>query len=364
MTSATLSENQTSRVVQRIPIIDCDLHAELNSLQDLFPYLSARWQRHIELFGAPKYGGGFYPRYFDHRAEARPPSGRKSGSDASFTSSDHLDRHNVVFGILNTLSEVNSLTNHDLDSALATAINEWLTEEWLDRDARMRATMSIPCEDPARAVEEIAMRAGDKRFVQVQFSGRPHEPMGRRKYWPIYEACAEHGLVVMSHAFGAAGNPISGAGWPSYYIEDHIGPAVAIQANVTSMVLEGVFEHFPSLKLISVENTFGWAPSLAWRMDNAWKILKEEVPHLKRLPSEYLAEHVYLATQPIEEPPHRRWFDQLFEHYPAYRERLVFSTDYPHWDADSPTSALSYIRSEELKHRIFNENARELYNLT
>ncbi len=36
---------------------------------------------------------------------------------------------------------------------------------------------------------EIERRAADRRFVQVQFTGRPREPMGRRKYWPIYEAC-------------------------------------------------------------------------------------------------------------------------------------------------------------------------------
>ena len=79
--------------------------------------------------------------------------------------------------------------------------------------------------------------ANDRRFVQVQFSGRPHEPMGRRKYWPIYEACVEQGLAVMSHAFGSYGQPITGTGWPSFYVDDHVGPAQAIQANVISMRL-------------------------------------------------------------------------------------------------------------------------------
>jgi len=51
--------------------------------------------------------------------------------------------------------------------------------------------------------------------------------MGRRKYWPIYEAAEKHGLKIMSHAFGSYGNPITGAGWPSFYLEDHVGPAQA-----------------------------------------------------------------------------------------------------------------------------------------
>jgi uncharacterized protein len=186
---------------QQVPIVDCDLHAELDSLRDLLPYLAQRWHRHIEMFGTqragqsrmalPRYSGSAMPRYFDHRASAFPPSGRKAGSEARFTGTDHLDRHNVVYGILNTLSEVNSITNLELDAALATALNDWLTSQWLDVDPRLRATMSISCENPPEAVREIRRRAGDRRFVQVQFSGRPHEPMGRRKYWPIYEACAE-----------------------------------------------------------------------------------------------------------------------------------------------------------------------------
>jgi uncharacterized protein len=108
---------------------------------------------------------------------------------------------------------------------LATAVNDWQVAEWLDKEPRLRASMIIPFEDPPRAVAEIDRRAGDGRFVQVQFTGRPHEPMGRRKDWPIYEACSGYGLHVASHAFGSAGNPITGAGHPSYYIEEHIRSA-------------------------------------------------------------------------------------------------------------------------------------------
>ncbi len=112
--------------------------------------------------------------------------------------------------------------------------------------------------------------------------GRAQEPMGRRKYWPIYEACAETGVHVASHAFGAYGHPITGAGHASFYIEDHTSPPQAMQANITSLVVEGVFDRFPGLKLVSVENGFGWMPSLLWRLDASWTMLRAEVPHLER----------------------------------------------------------------------------------
>ena len=62
------------------------------------------------------------------------------------------------------------------------------------------------------------------------------------------------------------------------------------------------FERFRSLKLVSVENGFAWLPSLTWRLDSAWHLLKAEVPHLKRPPSEYMRTNLWFATQPVEEP--------------------------------------------------------------
>ena len=56
-------------------------------------------------------------------------------------------------------------------------------------------------------------------------------------------------------------------------------PSQAVQANVTSLVMEGVFDRF-GVKFVSVENAFGWVPSLMWRLDAAWKLLGSEVPHL------------------------------------------------------------------------------------
>jgi len=345
-------------------IIDCDVHNELDSEKDLYPYLSQRWRDHIDAYGIRNYTGGYYPRFMDHRADACPPSGRRAGSEVEFARENFLNRYNVAYAILNPLTPVGKHPNLDLDVALATAVNDWQVAEWLDREPRLRASIIIPFEDPPRAVDEITRRASDRRFVQAMFTGRPHEPMGRRKYWPIYEACSNAGLHVASHAFGSAGNPITGAGPASYYIEEHIGPPQAMQANITSMVVEGVFERFPTLNLVSIENGFGWVPALMWRLDSAWKLLRSEVPHLKRLPSEYIREHLYLSTQPMEEPPRSkpRYFEQLLEFYGS-TDRLMFASDYPHWDGDSPEHAVPAFLPEDVKQRIFSDNARALYRL-
>lgn len=344
-------------------IIDCDLHNALNSVRDLFPYLPMRWQAFLETIGAREYTGGFYPRHVVYREDARPPSGGMPGSDPAFVCSDHLDRYNVRYAVLNPLTAVGALPNQELDAALATAVNDWQVAEWLDADPRFRASALIPFDDSTAAVQEIRKRASDRRFVQVLFTGRPREPMGRRRYWPIYEACAETGLHIASHAFGAAGEPITGSGPASYYIEDHIGPPQAIQANITSLVVEGVFQRYPKLKLVSVENGFGWLPSLAWRLDSAWRLLSEEVPTLERSPSEYIRDHVFVSTQPVEEPPSPVHLKQLLSHYDAFSDRLLFSSDYPHWDADTPAAAVPTFMPDDVREKIFFRNAQQLYGL-
>jgi uncharacterized protein len=344
-------------------IVDCDVHNELDSPRDLFPYLAERWRRHVEVYGLGGYAGVSYPRFWDNREDARPAPGRKPGSTVATIQAGLLDRHGIGYAVLNPLTPVARLTNLDLAADLATAVNDWQVAEWLDRDARLRASIIVSFEDAPAAVREIERRAADRRFVQVQFSGRPHEPMGRRRYWPIYEACAALGLPVMSHAFGSGGNPITGTGWPSYYIEDHVGPPQSMQANAISMAAEGVFRRFPGLHLVSVENGFGWLPALLWRLDAAWKVLGGELAHLDRTPAEQLREHLYLSTQPTEEPPRAVDVRRLFEHCPELADRLMYASDYPHWDGDEPDRALPAALSEETRRKVLCENARRLYRL-
>ena len=95
---------------------------------------------------------------------------------------------------------------------------------------------------------------------------------------------------------------MTNTGWPSFYIEEITEHATSLQASVTSLIMEGVFERYPELKIVLIEAGFGWMPALGWRLDKNWKRMKDEVPHLRMAPSEYLREHFWVSTQPMEEP--------------------------------------------------------------
>src|SRR6202043_4050271 len=98
-----------------------------------------------------------------------------------------------------------------------------------------------------------AARAGATTSPEVLLRPRTSEPLGQRRYWPIYQAAVEANLPIGIHAFGYGGSALTSGGWPSYYIEEMVGHAQCQQAVLTSLIFEGVFERFPTLKVVLVE---------------------------------------------------------------------------------------------------------------
>ena len=44
-------------------------------------------------------------------------------------------------------------------------------------------------------------------------------------------------------------------------------------------------------------------------------------------------------------------------------DRILFATDYPHWDFDDPRDAFKIRLSDDERRMVFAENARHLYRL-
>ncbi len=62
--------------------------------------------------------------------------------------------------------------------------------------------------------------------------------------------------------------------------------------------------------------------------------MRDEVPHLKRPPSEYIREQMWFTTQPMDEPERPEDLRAILDWIGW--DRLLFATDYPHWDMDNP----------------------------
>ncbi|MBD3942094.1 amidohydrolase [Microbacterium sp. NEAU-LLC] len=342
-------------------VVDTDVH---NALPDLTAYLPMAWREAWRHQGLPP-GQYINPRGGVARHDVTPPNGGPPASDPYFLISDHLDRYDIDYGILTGPHLLALGTDPDYLNALAVAHNDCTMDYWLPVSDRFRGSILVNGDEPEGAVREIRRCAVDRRFAQVIMSSATRRPLGQRQYHPIYEAAVEAGLPIAVHpgteGAGTAGPPTP-VGWPSRYMEWHNILPIGYMAQINSLVTEGVFEMFPTLRFVAIEGGTAWLPHLMWRMDKNYKALRDTTPWLRRLPSEYILDHVLLTTQPLEEPRHPGELEQIFAMIEAGRT-LMFSSDYPHWDFDNRDVILRAI-DPAMRDRIMGGTAAEVYGLT
>ena len=348
------------------PIIDTDIHHCTPNVKAIFDYLPREYRDRISEWGLllpnyPYMNGGQGGR----RVDSRPPGGGPPGSDLDFMREQYLDLFQVKYGILTgEFYGVGCVPDVHYAAVLSTAYNEYTKEHWLDRDDRLRGSITIPKQHPILAAKEIDRAAKDPRFVQVLVPGGAEKPYGNPIYDPIFEACVRHNLVFTIH-IGNEGQGINptptGAGHVSHYIESRASRTQTMMAHMASLIFEGVFEKFPTLKVVMQEAGVMWIAPYLWKLDQDWKGLRFQTPWVKKPPSEYYRSNMYVTSQPIERTPDPELFMPMLDAIYA-KERLLFASDYPHWDFDSPALAFPKM-PQEYADNIFYSNAAKLYGL-
>jgi uncharacterized protein len=341
--------------------IDTDVH---NAFPDLLPYIPRVWKDRWMDVGMGAGWNYSNPRGVPRR-DVTPPNGGPPASDPLYLLSDHMDRYDIDYGILTGPGLIPLATDPDYMNAIAAAYNDCTMDYWLPVSDRFQGSILVNAADPVGAAAEIRRCASQGRFVQVLFAASTHRPLGQREFRPMFEAAVEAGLPVAVHP-GTEGAgiawPPTPVGWPTRYMEWHNILPIGYMAQINSLVTEGTFETFPTLKFIAIEGGIAWLPHLMWRMDKNYKALRDTAPWLTRLPSEYVLDHVLLTTQPIEEPSKPEHLTQILDMVQAERT-VMFSSDYPHWDFDNPDIILRDI-DPAVRARIMGGTAMEVYGLT
>ena len=345
------------------PIIDCDVHANVPSLEVLFEYqdeLWVQWARERGFMG-PRGMEIVYPAGAPKTArdEWRSP-GRVPASDLATVQREILDPWNVERAVVNCYYAVDSLRHPDWAAALAASVNDWVIDQWLNKDPRLVASITIPARDPVAAAAEIDRVADHPGFKQVLIPARAERLYGQRIFRPLYDAITRHDLVMGLHWGGTVEEVPNTSGPASWYAEEYSGEVAIYAAHITSMVAEGVFTTYPELRVAVMEAGFTWVPTWGWRMNQKWKGLRREIPWVTETPMNILRKHFRFSTAPADAGPLEEM--KKIVGWLHSDDMLMFATDYPHWHDDDIPALLEALPEPMRTNTMYN-TAKDWYRL-
>lgn len=277
----------------------------------------------------------------------------------------------VIFGAL-TMFAVNGLEDCRLAAAACRGFNNWLLEYMSADPMRLKGVGLIPCQDSARAAEEIEWLS-DHRAGGMVSAVMPTNVyginLGDRRFDPIYEAAQSVGMPLSVHpqtmhwgSYGVSG--VAGAGCERLdkysYVHALSFPVEAMIA-LMHQVGEGVFDRYPSLKVGYMEGGCGWLPFWTGRLDEHFEKLRPQWPHCGRRPSEIIRSgQVALTCEPEEAD------------IPYVLETLgsgivMYASDYPHWDSECPHSVEKLVAvngmTDSSREAVLGMNAMQWFGL-
>jgi hypothetical protein len=248
----------------------------------------------------------------------------------------------------------------DIEVALSRAYNKWLVERILPEDDRLKGLIYLPFNTPEACVELVQEYADTDSVIGFTVCSTRNKPVHHNNYMRLYSLIEELGKPLAFH---------SGFNWgdPSFvqlnrFISMHAISFVHYSLiHLTNWIINGLPERFPKLKLLWVESGLAWIPFLMQRLDHEYQMRTCEAPMLKRLPSEYMAD-MYYTSQPLEKT-NLKLLQATMEAFKA-ETQLLYASDWPHWDFDTPSSIATLpFLSEQAKRNILGLNAARIFNL-
>jgi predicted TIM-barrel fold metal-dependent hydrolase len=368
---ANAQRQSEDRRYEDFMIIDVDAHHyETESYKEIFDYIEDPVMRDQFRYTKgqtlqPRSTGGYQEMAgritrYAHRATEKAPGTphRDIGLTRKWMDSMGVDVACVfptpMLGLgLNPVVEV--------EVQYARAYNRWLTEKILANEPRMVSMLYLPMNDPVAALRTVEEFSGRKGVIGFLVTTVRYKPLYDNAYMKLYAALEERGLPLAFHAATNWGDQSMHI--TNKFIATHaLGFTWFNIVHMTNWVVNAIPERFPGLKTIWIESGLAWVPFLMQRLDNEYMMRSSEVPSLKRKPSDYMREMFY-TSQPMEMVNNRTMLEETFNMIAA-ETQLLYSSDYPHWDMDLPSTIYDLpFLSRQAKMNILGENARKLFGL-
>ena len=348
-------------------IIDTDTHVGPN-LETLEMYASARLRERwgeLDQYKQPVTLGGHFlsigPMKYD-RALGTPHGGEKAtkggesplkrsvsktfktppAPDVSNLNStgrladmdtEGVDVHVIIPG---TFANAATALDAELATELYGAYHRYVAEYCSVDTDRLKATILLPARDPEAAAQIVA-ELGPETWVGAASAILPEEvPVDDPGLDPIWAALDEHDLPLLHHSFFYE---------PPYFpgYRDIWGNVVVARAAAHPwgaarllgyMTLSGMFDRFPRLRIGFSECSAGWLPAWLIRLQGQADYMANALPERKLTPVEYAqAGHIYCGIELYEGAALAASINEILGD-----GVLMFSSDYPHNQAEFPRS--------------------------
>ena len=351
-------------------VIDADAHY-LEALPQIAEYVGEPWKSRLTSEGETE--GDAPADIFPSSTGDRAVYGRIRRDDISWpdettaedlpTMMDHLgvDATVLLSQVMLSFARIGGADERPI--VLANGYTDYMLDQVVDPDEGIYTMIPVPYDDPEASVELIE-RAGDEDGIvgAAMVAAGAEPPLGHRRYDVIYEAAEKHDLPVIFHAGGAGLDEFNIKGYEKF-IETHtLGFLQANQAQLTSLVIQGIPEKFPDLDIVFQESGIFWVPLMMHRLDAEYLKRRSEAPLLEKRPSEYIKDF-YFGIQPMEVPKNEEYLEFVIDMIGG-PDRLMYASDYPHWDYDLPEviSQRPFLSDDE-KQRILAGTAEEVFGI-
>ena len=283
-----------------------------------------------------------------------------------------MDQEGIDLGIVyrtfaHMVVSIDSLAP-DVAIAYCAAFNNWLAEYCGANPERLKPAAILSLHDPELAAAEARRAVREKGHIAVVLLPMPVN--GRMVNAPecdvLWTEISRLDVALAFHGTsgGASVDYVSNRyrGQPNFRTLNHASAfSLELMTALGAMLVGGVCQRFPNLRIAFLEGNCGWLPWWLDRLDDQWlKYGRGEAHQLDALPSEYFKRQCWIGTD-VDEELMPVVIDRVGE------DRIVLSVDYPHADGPFPNGINMFLArddiSSETKRKILWNNCVELYRL-
>jgi predicted TIM-barrel fold metal-dependent hydrolase len=252
-----------------------------------------------------------------------------------------------------------SLDDADYRTACCRAYNRWVADFVAGAPERLKGIGMVSLHDPEAAAREVeTIRAQGLSGVMVAIATGADTAYDSPFYDPFWAAARALGMPVSLHVFTERTKVAMIERRP---VQEYALVFFDIQRTLCQLIFGGVFNRFPGVKVVSVENDSGWAPYFVERLEHVVYRLSSAgmgAQFTDRTPRECFQDNVRLTFIRDRTGLCAREF--------LGPETLMWSSDYPHSDGTWPKSREVIARiftgiPEEERRRITAGNVAKLY---